>query len=93
MNDMKKNILNIIAVSALLLSLSIPAESTTYYVSPIGNDFNQGTITSPWHTFQKALTIADAGDTVYFRGGNYTIESPFGESSSGIDFSKVIAEM
>ncbi len=33
MKAMKKYILNIIAVSALLLSFSIPAESTTYYVS------------------------------------------------------------
>ncbi len=47
-----------------------------------GNDPNSGTISSPWRTFQKALTIANAGDIVYFRGGTYHITS-----YSGIDFS------
>ncbi len=83
MKTMKKYILNIIAITALILSSSVPAASREYYVSLSGNDLNTGTIASPWLTFQKALTMAAAGDIVYFRGGTYVIASP-----DGIDFSE-----
>jgi hypothetical protein len=55
----------------LLLLFSISAKSTTYYVSPYtGNNADAGTDTvNAWATWQKAFTTADAGDTVYFRGG------------------------
>jgi hypothetical protein len=44
--------------------------SATYYVAPSGgSDDNAGTIVLPWATWQKAFDTAEAGDTVYFRGG------------------------
>jgi hypothetical protein len=43
-----------------------------YYVSPSGNDSDAGTFEEPWLTPQKAFETADAGDTVYFRGGTYS---------------------
>ena len=44
--------------------------ATTYYVAPTGgSDSNPGTISSPWATWAKAFTTAQAGDIVYFRGG------------------------
>ena len=83
MKTMKKHILIIIAVSLVLLSFSIPAKSTTYYVSTTGNDANIGTIASPWLTFQKALTMAEPGDIVYFRGGTYVVALPSGINFAG----------
>jgi hypothetical protein len=51
---------------------SIPKnENADYYVSPDGNDTNPGTFDRPWATWQKAFTIAIAGDTVFIRGGIY----------------------
>jgi hypothetical protein len=55
------------------------AQATTYYVapptgtptSPAGNDNFKGNKTAPWATWQKAISTAIAGDTVYFRGGVY----------------------
>lgn len=47
---------------------------SVYYVAPAdsgGNDSNAGTLNAPWATFQKAFDTADAGDTIYFRGGIY----------------------
>ena len=44
---------------------------TNYYVSPNGNDSNNGSLNSPWKTIQRAANIATAGDTVYVRGGTY----------------------
>lgn len=42
-----------------------------YYVAVNGDDNNPGTFTQPWGTWQKAFSNAQAGDTVYFRGGTY----------------------
>jgi len=52
----------------------------TYYVAPptatpAGNDRNPGTINAPWATWGKAVWTAQAGDTVYFRGGVYYVTS------------------
>lgn len=42
-----------------------------YFVAPNGNNAYSGSIDYPWRTFEKAASIAQAGDTVYFRGGVY----------------------
>jgi hypothetical protein len=62
-------------MKASLILLAALAVTTTQavdrYVAPTGKDTNPGTLASPWKTFQKAASSAKAGDTVYFRGGNY----------------------
>lgn len=61
-----------------LLGVNFKISGTTYYVqSPTNNananDINPGTnINFPWATWQKAFVSAQAGDTVYFRGGTWT---------------------
>lgn len=56
----------------LFFALSLVVHGNTYYVAPTGgSDSNPGTIGSPWATPQKAFDTADAGDTVFFRGGTY----------------------
>ncbi|MFZ4594037.1 MAG: hypothetical protein ACOYOF_07260, partial [Verrucomicrobiaceae bacterium] len=42
------------------------------YVSPTGNNANAGTLVAPWATIQYAASNANAGDTVYVRGGTYS---------------------
>ena len=42
-----------------------------YYVALNGDDTNPGTYSQPWGTWQKAFATAQAGDTVYFRGGRW----------------------
>ena len=49
--------------------------AVTYYVSTSGSNSNPGTISSPFATLQKAHDIAVAGDTIYMRGGTYTLTS------------------
>ncbi|MCD4791913.1 MAG: T9SS type A sorting domain-containing protein [Bacteroidales bacterium] len=46
-----------------------------YYVAPTGDDSNNGSFDSPWATVEKAFTSVEPGDSVYFRGGTYTISS------------------
>jgi hypothetical protein len=40
-------------------SLAVNANSTTYYVSPSGDDNNPGTEESPFKTIQKAVDLAN----------------------------------
>lgn len=42
-----------------------------YYVATDGNDAASGDIDHPWATWAKAFRTAEAGDTVYFRGGTW----------------------
>jgi hypothetical protein len=54
---------------------NIQEKGPTYYVSPDGNDSNTGSINSPWMTIEHAADLAEAGGTVYIRGGVYN-EAP-----------------
>lgn len=56
-----------------------------YYVSTTGNDSNPGTISQPWATWQKGFDEAEAGDTVYFRGGTYRPASKTGTAVATIN--------
>jgi parallel beta-helix repeat protein len=47
------------------------AYSANYYVAKTGNDDASGGISTPWKTVAKAVSVASAGDTVYFRGGEW----------------------
>jgi len=42
-----------------------------YFVATDGDDGGTGAINDPWATWQYAFEQADAGDTVWFRGGTY----------------------
>ncbi len=44
----------------------------TFYISPNGNDNNNGSIQSPWQHFDFAVSQLQAGDTLFLRSGNYT---------------------
>jgi hypothetical protein len=46
-----------------------PIAGGDHYVATWGNDNDSGTFDSPWATWQRALSTANTGDTVYFRGG------------------------
>jgi hypothetical protein len=66
-------------------------------VATTGNDSNAGTSSSPWKTIAKAGATAQAGDTVYFKGGVYNVATPqhvvnSGTSSAWISFKGVAGE-
>jgi hypothetical protein len=46
-----------------------------YYVAPDGDDDNPGNIDEPFATMAHAQSVAEAGDTVYFRNGECTYDS------------------
>jgi hypothetical protein len=48
------------------------ATHATYYISPEGNDESgNGSFENPWYNLGKAISVAQAGDVIYCRGGRY----------------------
>jgi parallel beta-helix repeat protein len=62
-----------------------PTTGTVYYLSPNGSDTNTGkTPQDPFLTFTKARNLMKPGDTLYLRGGTYSISTnTFGSSFGG----------
>lgn len=66
-------------------SASVSLAAGAYYVSPLGDDNAAGTIDAPFRTFAKAQAVVAAGDTVYFRGGDYVYTSGVNTCASRTD--------
>lgn len=48
------------------------ATRNTYYISPAGNDeTGDGSFAKPWYNLGKAVSVAQAGDVIFCRGGRY----------------------
>lgn len=79
--------------STLVLAISVtwfvtiflpaPSIAKTYFVSPGGSDAAGGTFDQPFFTITKAHSVAAAGDTIFVRGGTYTLTSTITLSKSG----------
>ncbi len=55
-----------------------------YYVATTGNDTTgNGSTTSPWRTIAKGVSVLNAGDTLYLKGGTYLQSSSLHISRSG----------
>ena len=67
----------------LFLVSSLPGFANVYFVAPYGFDGNSGTLSSPFYTIQLALNKVNAGDTVYLRGGIYSLSATLTTKSSG----------
>ncbi|MES2041484.1 MAG: right-handed parallel beta-helix repeat-containing protein [Pseudomonadota bacterium] len=72
-------------VASLMLSLSTASNAAIYYVAPTGDDTAAGSKGAPWKTIARAQTAAAAGDTVYFRGGNYNYTAGVNTCSTRTD--------
>lgn len=71
---------------AIVLTLFLGNTSVNaadYYVSPLGDDNNEGTLENPWKTAKYAIENLDAGDNLYFRGGFYPVTSRITIQKSG----------
>lgn len=68
-----------IITTILILCLSLYIKASTYYVATNGNDSRTKTqaqnILTPWATLEYGCSQLVAGDTLFIRGGTYTITS------------------
>jgi hypothetical protein len=92
---MRRSTYGLIGISAVIcavLGCSGLAGAATYYVAPPasgGSDSNPGTIGLPWATWNKAITTATAGDTVFVRAGTYTVSASAVTANAGTSASPV----
>jgi parallel beta-helix repeat protein len=56
--------------------------NNAYYVSLSGSDSNAGTFDRPFQTVGKALTLANAGDTIFLKQGQYSETVSISKSGS-----------
>src|SRR5205823_3846647 len=54
-----------------MLTLIVPPTNGDFFVSPTGNDNNPGTLSQPFYTIAKAISVAAPGSLIYVRGGAY----------------------
>ncbi len=69
-----------VALGVYLIMAPARVSAATYYVDSAGNDANSGTITAPFRSTTKGVSMLSAGDTLYVRAGTY---SSFTVSRSG----------
>ena len=48
----------------LVTTAAVNAQGQLYYVATNGNDANPGTLAQPFATWQKAINLAQPGDTI-----------------------------
>jgi hypothetical protein len=60
--------------SVATLTVNTPTSGGIIYVAPTGTDANPGTISQPT-TLSVAIAEAQAGDTIYLRGGTYSLSA------------------
>jgi hypothetical protein len=58
--------------------------ASVYFVAPKGDDAAAGTIDAPFASLQKGHDKSTAGDTVYIRGGTYTISAKNATENCGV---------
>ena len=66
-----------------MIFAALALQAKTYYVSLNGNDNNTGDIDTPLKTIPKAISLIQAGDKIYVRGGTYSYSSTIAVSKSG----------
>ena len=54
-----------------------------YYVAPDGDDAQEGSLDYPWATLNHAAETVGAGDTVYIKGGIYSLTAQIRPQQSG----------
>ncbi len=64
--------------------ISMDGISKFYFIAPNGNDnTGNGSLSKPWFTLTKAISVAEAGDTIYCRGGSYDFRETIRITKSG----------
>ncbi|OGV26466.1 MAG: hypothetical protein A3J84_10330 [Ignavibacteria bacterium RIFOXYA2_FULL_37_17] len=79
MNHIKKIIFPLV----FFLSLFLSAQPKIYYVATNGSDSNTGTKDQPFLTITQAVSVVSTGDTIYVRGGTYSLNTTISISKDG----------
>ena len=61
----------------------VNANDHVYYISPTGDDDNNGSISAPWKDLEQATDNLVAGNTLILRGGVYRLQKTFNIRCNG----------
>ncbi|MCU4177274.1 right-handed parallel beta-helix repeat-containing protein [Carboxylicivirga sp. N1Y90] len=68
----------------LCFFIQVSVAGTNYYVSTEGSDSNNGTsVSTPFGSITKGISLANAGDIIYVRGGEYKYDAKISLSRDG----------
>ncbi|MDR0413324.1 MAG: DUF1565 domain-containing protein, partial [Dysgonamonadaceae bacterium] len=73
----------IILLMLLCLTIVPNGSAKQYFIAPNGNDAQEGSLEAPFSGFEKAYGLAVPGDTIYVRGGTYTVSTMWKMSKPG----------
>ena len=72
-----------IIISSIAFLLSVIVNGTTWYVATDGSDINPGTEQYPFQIIGKAVSLLQAGEIIYVRGGTYILSTTIVIAKSG----------
>ena len=72
-----------IIISSIAFLLSVTVNGTTWYVATDGSDINPGTEQYPFQIIGKAVSLLQAGEIIYVRGGTYILSTTIVIAKSG----------
>lgn len=67
-------------ITLIISATYISSYAATYYVATDGDNSNPGTISQPWADPVYGSAQLEAGDTMYLRGGTYTVAGGSGSN-------------
>jgi len=83
LKGLQSSIISLVTLFILLL-INIDCFSRVIFVSVRGSDDNgTGSISMPYQTLTKAISLAQAGTIIYLRGGNYNYSSTIKLNKTG----------
>lgn len=60
-------------LSLLSTGACLPARGAEFFIAPSGSDSNPGNLANPWGSFDYAIDRVQPGDTLWVRGGFYSL--------------------
>jgi len=79
-----RHLLHTCLVALTIMSgTSAVAFTQPWYVSTTGSDSNTGTLTSPFRSIEKAVSVVKAGESIFVRGGSYNLTTTITLGKSG----------
>ena len=80
---MRRILLAVILLLILFFGIPVSGFSQPYYVATNGSDTNSGTLSSPFRTIEKAVSVVQPGQTIYIRGGTFNLTATIAIAKSG----------
>jgi hypothetical protein len=91
LNDlmMKRFYFMMMPVLVCFVHFSAGIMAQPYYVAADGNDDHDGSEGTPFKTIEKAISVIQAGETIYLRGDTFRLLSTISISESGLSAARI----